>query len=101
MKNEQGNDSILLRNQFQFSPSSKHSWNSAVHPINKQIRLQFFYKWKSDTKDDEREVYELRDSEKMRIDSLESNNYEYMDGHEWGTHINYSSRIGLLILISL
>ena len=72
-----------------------------LHPINKQIRLQFFYKWKSDTKDDEREVYELRDSEKMRIDSLESNNYEYMDGHEWGTHINYSSRIGLLILISL
>lgn len=95
LKNEQGNDSILLRNQYQFSPSFKRSWNSAVsitHPVNKQIRLQFFYKWKSDTKDDEREVYELLDSEKIRIDSLDSNNYEYMDGHEWGTRMNYSSK---------
>lgn len=94
LKDKQGNDSVLFRNQYQPSPSSSRNWNSAIamtHPVSKQVRLQIFYKWKSDEKDDERGVYDLSTQEKISIDSLGRSNYECVDSHELGSYINYST----------
>jgi len=92
LKNVAGNDSILYRNQLQWSPS--HTDNRGIgtaftQPLGGKVRLQLSYDYIANEESDKRDVYDLSADEEQYIDSLSNRSYSRSYTHNVGFLFNY------------
>ena len=96
LKDTQGNDSILYRNQYQWSPSDNRSWNAGVsftHPIKKNLRLQLSYGLRNRLESSDRDTYDISLQSKAFVDSLSNRSNGHTLENQAGVLLNYSDTI--------
>lgn len=62
LKDKNGNDSVLYRNQYLKSPQRNNSWRvglSFTQPVGKKVRLRVAYNWSTRYERSNRDTYEL------------------------------------------
>lgn len=105
-QDEQGNDSVLHRNQYLQSPIRNTSWRAGVNftqPFGKKVHLQASYNWDTQYEQDNRDTYELSslttpDSFGMLppgyqagyVDSLSNRSHSRSNGHALNLSVNYA-----------
>lgn len=105
-QDEQGNDSVLHRNQYLQSPIRNTSWRTGIsftQPFGKKVHLQASYNWDSQYERDNRDTYELSsltdpDSFGMLppgyqagyVDSLSNRSHSRSNGHALNLSVNYA-----------
>lgn len=62
LENSLGNDSVLYRNQYQYSPTKDRNAGAGLlftHPVTKKLQLQFSYDLRYSKQDSDRSAYDL------------------------------------------
>ena len=106
LKDKQGNDSLLYRNQYLKSPQKNNSWRVGINftqPIGKKMHIRTAYNWNTHYERDNRDTYELSslaksdvfgelppDYETGYVDSLSSRSHSRTNGHDLNVGFNYS-----------
>lgn len=106
LKDKQGNDSLLYRNQYLKSPQKNNSWRVGINftqPIGKKMYIRAAYNWNTHYERDNRDTYELSslaksdvfgelppDYEKGYVDSLSNRSHSRTNGHDLNVGFNYS-----------
>ncbi|MBC5605383.1 outer membrane beta-barrel protein [Bacteroides sp. M27] len=106
LKDKNGNDSVLYRNQYIKSPQTNNQWRVGVsftQPIGKKVHFRAAYNWNTQYERDNRDTYELssmtnRDSfgdlpagyEAGYVDSLSNRSHSRSNGHDLNVGFNYS-----------
>lgn len=106
LKDKQGNDSVLYRNQYLKSPQRNNSWKVGVNftqPVGKKIHFRAAYNWNTRYERDCRSTYELSSLahsdifgelpsgyEAGYVDSLSNRSHSRSNGHDLNVGFNYS-----------
>lgn len=106
LKDKNGKDSVLYRNQYLKSPQRNNSWRvglSFTQPFGKKAHLRAAYNWSSRYEQNNRDTYELsslmnRDVfgelpsgyETGYVDSLSNRSHSRSNGHDLNIGVNYS-----------
>ena len=106
LKDKNGNDSVLYRNQYLKSPQRNNSWRVGVNftqPIGKKMHFRAAYSWNTQYERDNRSTYELSllehpgvfgelpsGYEAGYVDSLSNRSHSRSNGHDLNVGFNYS-----------
>ena len=106
LKDKNGNDSVLYRNQYLKSPQRNNSWRvglSFTQPVGKKVRLRVAYNWSTRYERSNRDTYELSSLassdiygelpsgyEAGYVDSLSNRSHSRSNGHDLNVGVNYS-----------
>ncbi len=109
LKDVQGKDSVLFRNQYLISPVRNNTWRTGLtftQPLGKKFHLRASYNWVVQYERSNRDTYELSSLteadnfgklpsgyEAGYVDSLSNRSHSRSNGHTVNVGINYGGKV--------